>query len=91
LKSDTDWEVGLIYVSYGASVGAGAVILPNVRIGNFALVGAGAIVTRDVPEHALVVGNPARQIGFVCRCGMKLARNSNGGYFCPTCNEKYSF
>ena len=91
LKSDADWDVGLIYVSYGASVGAGAVILPNVRIGNFALVGAGSIVTRDVPEHALVVGNPARQIGFVCRCGAKLDRDSNGGYLCPICNERYSF
>lgn len=57
----------------GASVGAGAVILPGLTIGAFAMVGAGAVVTRSVPAHALVVGNPARQAGWVCRCGERLA------------------
>jgi acetyltransferase-like isoleucine patch superfamily enzyme len=60
-------------VDRGASLGAGAVILAGVTIGAYALVGAGAVVTRDVPAHAVVVGNPARQAGWVCSCGAPLA------------------
>lgn len=91
LKSDSDWEVGETRVSYGASIGAGAVILPSVRIGVYAMVGAGAIVTRDVGDHVLVAGNPARQIGFVCRCGAKLVKNVDGRHLCPICDEIYEF
>lgn len=69
LKGAEDWEVGPTHLRYGCSVGAGAIVLPNVTIGRFALVGAGAVVTRSVPDHALVVGNPARISGFVCACG----------------------
>ena len=72
LKQDTDWEVGRIRVCYGASIGAGAIVLPNVTIGRFAMVGAGALVTRDVPDHGLVVGVPARLVGYVCQCGGRL-------------------
>ncbi len=57
----------------GCSVGANAVILPGVTVGRWAMVGAGAVVTRDVPDFALVLGNPARQLGWVCGCGEKLA------------------
>jgi UDP-2-acetamido-3-amino-2,3-dideoxy-glucuronate N-acetyltransferase len=57
----------------GASVGAGAVLLPGIQIGRWAMVGAGAVVTRSVPDHALVVGNPARRSGWVCRCGERLS------------------
>lgn len=91
LKTDADWEVGQTHIAFGASIGAGAVILPNVRIGSFAMVGAGAVVTRDVPDHALVAGNPARQIGFVCRCGTRLVAEKDGGLYCPVCKEKYIF
>jgi UDP-2-acetamido-3-amino-2,3-dideoxy-glucuronate N-acetyltransferase len=59
-------------VEQGASVGAGAVILPGYRIGRYAMVGAGAVITRDVPDQGLVVGNPARLIGYVCTCGSRL-------------------
>jgi UDP-2-acetamido-3-amino-2,3-dideoxy-glucuronate N-acetyltransferase len=69
LKTAEDWTVEPILVKYGASVGAGCLILPGVVVGRFAMVGAGSVVTRDVPEHALVVGVPAKQVGFVCRCG----------------------
>jgi acetyltransferase-like isoleucine patch superfamily enzyme len=72
LKGVDDWEVGPIVLRYGCSVGAGALVLPNVTVGRFALVGAGAVVTRSVPDHALVVGNPARISGFVCACGGRL-------------------
>jgi len=56
----------------GCSIGANATLLPGVRIGSWAMVGAGAVVTRDVPGHALVYGNPARRAGWVCVCGQRL-------------------
>lgn len=67
-----DWLVST-QVQAGASLGAGAVILAGATIGEFALVGAGAVVTRDVPPYALVIGNPARQQGWICQCGQSLA------------------
>jgi len=95
LKADADWEVGRIVVRYGASVGAGAVVLPDVTIGRFAMVGAGAVVARDVPDHGLVVGSPARLKGFVCRCGRKLVVEHKSAdtieMRCPVCDDTYSF
>lgn len=78
LKTQMDWRQGTIYVRYGASIGAGAVILTNVTIGRFAMVGAGAVVTHNVPDHALVLGIPARVAGYVCACGYQVATNSLG-------------
>lgn len=72
LKDADDWVVTPTLVRYGASLGAGAVIRCGVTIGEFALVGAGAVVTRDVRPHALVLGNPARQRGYVCHCARPL-------------------
>ena len=62
-------------VARGCSIGANATVLPGLRLGAWSLIGAGSVVTRDVPEHALVFGNPARQVGWVCRCGKKLLFN----------------
>ena len=64
LKSTDDWIVGPIIVRYGASIGAGAIILPNVTVGRFAMVAAAAVVTHDVPDHGLVIGSPARLVGY---------------------------
>ena len=72
LKRADDWEVGVVRLRYGCSVGAGSIILPDVTIGRFAMTGAGAVVTKSVPDHGLVVGNPARLIGFLCACGGRL-------------------
>jgi UDP-2-acetamido-3-amino-2,3-dideoxy-glucuronate N-acetyltransferase len=72
LKSDADWETSTATVRYGAAVGGGAVVLPGVNIGRFALVGSGAVVTRDVPDHGIVYGNPAVLRGFACACGKPL-------------------
>lgn len=72
LKAANDWQVGPIHVGYGASLGAGSMVLPNVSIGRFAMVAAGAVVTRSVPAHGLVVGAPARLAGYVCACGQRL-------------------
>lgn len=73
LKSAEDWTITPTLVRYGASLGGGAIIRCGVTIGEFALVGAGAVVTRDVPPHALVLGNPARQRGYVCHCARPLS------------------
>ena len=73
LKSADDWEITPTRVKYGASIGAGAVIVCGITIGEFALVGAGSVVTRDVPPHMLVFGNPARHHGYVCRCARRLS------------------
>ncbi len=66
-----DSRVKNTLVREGASLGANCTILCGNTIGKYALVGAGSVVTKDVPDHALVAGNPARIIGFVCQCGMK--------------------
>jgi UDP-2-acetamido-3-amino-2,3-dideoxy-glucuronate N-acetyltransferase len=76
LKGDEDWEVSPTIVKRGASLGARAVVLPGVVIGRCAMIGAGAVVTRDVPDHGLVQGNPARLVGYVCGCGRKLTESS---------------
>jgi len=76
------WKLGK-----GVSVGAGAIILADVNIGAYALVGAGAVVTKDVPPHALVIGNPARLRGYVCLCGKVLTETSRRGYYCKACKK----
>jgi acetyltransferase-like isoleucine patch superfamily enzyme len=72
-------------VREGATIGAGAVIVCGNTIGRYAMVGAGAVVTRDVPDHALVVGNPARPIGWVGRTGRRLTEDLR----CPETGERY--
>lgn len=92
LKSAADWLITPTLVKYGASIGAGAVILCGVTIGEFALVGAGSVVTRDVSPHELVFGNPARQHGYVCRCARRLSnvRAHEGKLlgWCEVCNRE---
>jgi acetyltransferase-like isoleucine patch superfamily enzyme len=84
LKGNDDWEVGKILIRYGAAIGAGALVLPNVTVGRWAMVAAGAVVTRDVPDHGLVVGAPARLAGYVCADGTKL-QQVDGQWCCPSC------
>lgn len=92
LKSDADWTVSQGLIAEGASVGGGAIVLPGVTVGRFALAGSGSVVTRDVPNHAIVVGNPARVVGFACRCGARLLEVAAAGgqveYRCPDCGEE---
>lgn len=71
-KADDDWSPAGVKVSIGAAIGAGAVILAGSDIGSWALVAAGAVVIRDVPNHALVAGNPASVIGWVGKSGRRL-------------------
>jgi acetyltransferase-like isoleucine patch superfamily enzyme len=73
-SSDPDEETRETLVAAGATIGAGCTIGSNLRIGRFAMVGMGSVVTRSVPDFYLVVGNPARSVGAVCRCGHVVAR-----------------
>jgi UDP-2-acetamido-3-amino-2,3-dideoxy-glucuronate N-acetyltransferase len=82
------WLVHTV-VGEGASVGLGAVILPGITIGAFALVGAGAVVTRNVAPQAIVVGNPARQRGWVCLCGRPLAGRGRP-LACSECGRRFT-
>jgi UDP-2-acetamido-3-amino-2,3-dideoxy-glucuronate N-acetyltransferase len=91
LKTAADWHVGQTRVGLGASVGAQSVVVTGVRIGAWALVGAGSVVTRDVPEHALVYGQPARIRGWVCACARRLEvrRDDTGNVegWCAACQR----
>jgi UDP-2-acetamido-3-amino-2,3-dideoxy-glucuronate N-acetyltransferase len=91
-KTDADWEVTPIVVRYGAALGANATILAGVTIGRWAMVGAGSVVTRDVADHELVAGNPARRLGGVCVCGEPLRDLPDGARFtgaCPRCGTRF--
>lgn len=87
LKGESDWVVGKTKVKKGASIGAMSVILPGITIGEFALIGAGSVVTKDVPSFALVYGNPARIAGYVCKCGKGLKQ----GIRCRNCGVINNF
>lgn len=73
LKSDSDWVLSETHIRRGASIGANSTIVCGITIGQWALIGAGCVVIRDVPDNALVVGNPGRVIGYVCACGKRYA------------------
>ena len=88
LKGAEDWIVGPILVKRGASVGAGSIVLPNVTIGQFALIAAGAVVSKDVPDYGLVVGVPARLVGYVCHCGSKMTQHGDK-FKCNNCEWVY--
>ena len=76
-------------VKQGASIGANATIICGHNIGKFAFIGAGAVVTKEVKDYALVVGNPAKQIGWMSEFGHRLNFDKNGIAVCPESNEKY--
>ncbi len=77
-------------IKKGASIGANATIVCGHNIGRYAFVGAGSVVTKDIPDFALVVGNPARICGWVCKCGEKLDFSETSITTCKKCNEKYT-
>ncbi len=95
-----DWAVSPIVLRHGCSIGAGAVVVAGIDVGRFATVGAGAVVTRAVPDHALVVGNPARRLGWVCACGARLRSGDapapaepdhDDDLACPSCGRVYVY
>lgn len=76
-------------IGKGASIGANATIVCGNNIGKYAFIGAGAVVTKNVPDYSLTVGNPARIIGHVCQCGERLYFNEEDNITCKTCGKKY--
>jgi UDP-2-acetamido-3-amino-2,3-dideoxy-glucuronate N-acetyltransferase len=89
LKRTDDWNARGVVVGEGASLGARSVVVAGRRIGRWALVGAGAVVTRDVPDFALVAGNPARRIGWVGHAGVRLDPAPGGEWCCPATGRRY--
>ncbi|MCL2670456.1 MAG: N-acetyltransferase [Clostridiales bacterium] len=79
---NADWKVRETKVGRGASIGANATIVCGIHLGEYCMVGAGSVVTKDVPPYTLVVGNPARPVGRICRCGERLQDGA-----CPVCGE----
>jgi UDP-2-acetamido-3-amino-2,3-dideoxy-glucuronate N-acetyltransferase len=90
LKSADDWVLSPTYIRKGAALGANSTIRCGISIGEWAMIGAGSVVTKDVPNHGLVWGNPARLHGFVCYCGNRLVKEALQDAHvlarCPVCN-----
>lgn len=90
---NSDWKICPTRVKKGASVGANATVLAGVTIGNYAMIGAGAVITKDVPPHALLAGSPARIIGFVCNCGQRLKKtqemDNHVNMVCTGCSKEH--
>ena len=88
-----DWKIQPTLVKEGSSIGARTVIVCGVTIGEYALIGAGSVITENIPAHALAYGNPARIRGFVCKCAIKLKKKEEKKNYtcmmCPVCNKKY--
>lgn len=88
-KSADDWELSKTLIKKGAAIGANSTIRCGITIGEWAMIGSGSVVTRDVPDHGLMFGNPARLHGFVCPCGEKLEKggedNDDISANCPAC------
>ncbi len=82
---NNDWEVSETLVKKGASAGANVTIICGNVIGRYAMIGSGSVVTKNVPDYALVAGNPAKQIGWVCKCGNKLEEDC----ICSQCGKQY--
>jgi len=88
-KSSAEWEVVGVVCETGVSIGAGAICVAPVRLGQWSMIGAGAVVTRDVPAFGLVAGSPARRIGWVGRSGRRLEPAGAGRWTCPDSGERY--
>ena len=80
-----DWQVYETKVKRGAAIGANAVIICGTVIGEYAMIGAGSVVTKDVDNYALMAGNPAKRIGWVCKCGQRLSETMK----CRACRKDY--
>ncbi len=89
LKASDDWVLSETLIKRGAALGANSTVRCGVTIGEWAMIGSGSVITRDIPAYGLVMGNPARLKGFVCPCGEKLikkeALNSGESIQCPKC------
>ncbi|MBU5226832.1 acyltransferase [Clostridium senegalense] len=78
---NTEWKVSKTIIKKGASIGANSTIICGHSLGEYCMIGAGSVVTKDVPSYALVMGNPAKVVGYVCKCGERLVDGK-----CDKCN-----
>ncbi|HKP29390.1 MAG TPA: DapH/DapD/GlmU-related protein [Gemmatimonadales bacterium] len=76
-------------VRRGASIGANATIICGNELGEYCFIGAGAVINKSVLPYALMVGLPARRVGWICQCGVRLVEDSNGSWKCPACGSSY--
>ncbi len=77
LKAGDDWQIEKTHIGYGAAIGANAVLVCGITVGKWAMIGSGAVVTKDIPDYGLVVGNPARLIGYVDAEGNRIDQPPN--------------
>lgn len=84
-KTKPEKHIG-VYIENGVSIGANSTVLGGILIGKYAMIGAGSVVTKNIPNNTLWIGNPARQIGYVCDCGRRL----DDSLHCKQCNSNYS-
>jgi UDP-2-acetamido-3-amino-2,3-dideoxy-glucuronate N-acetyltransferase len=101
LAGPDDWTVSPIQLQEGCSIGAGAIVVAGITVGRFATIGAGSVVTHDVPDYALLAGNPARRLGWVCACGTRLSDEAGAkaspnplpdtSLTCPRCGRTFVF
>lgn len=89
-KTGDDWTAVGVTIGEGAAIGARSVCVAPVTVGRWALVAAGAVVTKDVPDFALVVGVPARRVGWVGHAGRPLTARSDGVWVCPETGAEYA-
>ena len=89
LKTATDWQPMGVEINTGASIGAGAICVAPIEIGEWAVIAAGSVVTKSVLPFALMAGTPARRIGWVGKSGVPLILDSDSNYFCPSSGSKY--
>jgi UDP-2-acetamido-3-amino-2,3-dideoxy-glucuronate N-acetyltransferase len=87
MKSAHDWKVTATHVKAGAALGANSTIVCGTTVGKWAMVGSGSVVTKDVPDHALVLGNPARFVAWVCSCGERVKLDETSGKGTCTCGR----
>jgi acetyltransferase-like isoleucine patch superfamily enzyme len=88
-KREADWNKEGVVVEYGASIGAGAICVAPVKIGKWAMIAAGSVVTKDVLNFSLVAGVPAKQIGWVGKSGVKLIQKDQNLFVCPETQNEY--
>jgi UDP-2-acetamido-3-amino-2,3-dideoxy-glucuronate N-acetyltransferase len=88
-KSSLDWEKVGVEILSGATIGANSVCVAPIKIGRWSMIGAGSVITKDVPDFAIIVGNPGRQIGWVGKAGRKLHAVDDFIFSCPITKQRY--
>ncbi len=92
LKAADDWTIAKVAIRKGAALGAGTIVVAGASVGEWALTGSGSVVTKDIPPHAMVAGNPAMLLGFVCKCSEKLDKLTEAGeemrFKCAKCKSE---